>query len=214
MVWTKHKIVSVCKWLHQSGWLAACDGNVSALTEKGTLWITPSAVHKGFITAEDLCEVTLDNRVLSGKASSERLMHLEIYNSCPKAKAVVHAHPPTATAWSVAKPELQELPSKSLSEVILAVGSIPIVPYARPGTEDMGSVLKPFLPHNRVMILGCHGAVAWGETIEEAYNGIERLEHSAKVLMYALSMGGLSELPSEEISYLRGLRQKIGEKTL
>ncbi len=200
-------ILDVCHRLHVRGWLAACDGNIS-VRDGNRVLITPSARHKGFIKTSDLAEVTVDNKILRGTPSSERLMHLAIYKACPKAIAIVHAHPPISIAWSIAHPQLRELPSRCISEVILAVGAIPIVPYARPGTEDMGSVMLPYLPKYRAMILSRHGAVAWGETLEEAYMGIERLEHSAQILMHAQTMGGLTELPENEVRYLEGLRAK------
>ena len=95
-----------------------------------------------------------------------------------------------------------------------AVGSIPIVPYARPGTVDLGLALLPYLPHSRVMILARHGALCWGESLEEAYMGVERLEHAAKTMMYAQMLGGLSELPDEEVAFLRGQRALTGERIL
>jgi L-fuculose-phosphate aldolase len=55
-------------------------------------------------------------------------MHLTVYQNCPEARAVVHAHPPHAIAWSIARPDLQYLPADSISELILAVGDIPFVP--------------------------------------------------------------------------------------
>lgn len=206
-------ILDVCHRLHVRGWLAACDGNVS-VRDGSRVLITPSARHKGFLIPSDLAEVTVDNKTLSGKPSSERLMHLAIYRQCPKAVAVVHAHPPTAIAWSIAYPQLRELPSRCISEVILAVGAIPIVPYARPGTEEMGNVMADVLPHYRAMILARHGAVAWGESLEEAYMGIERIEHSAQILMHAQTMGGLTELPDDEVRYLQGLRAQMDGKIL
>jgi L-fuculose-phosphate aldolase len=141
-------------------------------------------------------------------------MHLEVYKRCPKAKAIVHAHPPTAIAWTVAKPDLRELPAEALSELILAVGRVPIAPYARPGTLDMGSVLAPFLPACRVILLARHGALSWGEDLEEAYNGMERLEHISQILKSASDLGGITSLPVEEVKVLREMRAKMGERTL
>jgi L-fuculose-phosphate aldolase len=214
----KSELIAVCRRLHEKNMLASADGNVSVRLENGEVLITPTGVSKSQLTPEDFARITLDNVILEGNPSGERLMHLEVFKKCPKAKAVVHAHPPTAVAWSVAHPDLKELPSRSLSEVILAVGSIPFVPYARPGTLDMGTLLHPFLPQNRVMILSRHGALSWGESLDEAYNGMERLEHSAWILYLAKSMGGLTELPESEIVELRKLRKeleiKYGGKTL
>lgn len=210
-----HQIVEICRRLHQRNLLAAADGNVSARfkNEHGEdcIWITPSGVVKGFMSVEQMAVLNMEGEVLAGKPSSESLMHLQIYRTCSQAQAVVHAHPPTAIAWTIAQPHLEKLPSECLSEVILATGEIPFVPYARPGTADMGNVLKPYLPHSRALILRRHGAVTWGNDLEEAYRGMERIEHSAQILATAQQLGGLHPLPAEEIHYLKELRKKIGD---
>lgn len=208
------QIVEICRRLNAKNLLASADGNISYRISDDKILITPTGKNKAHIKPEDIAVITLDNRVLSGKPSGERLMHLEVYRSCTKAKAIVHAHPPTAIAWSIAFPEDKELPSECISELILAVGSVPIAAYARPGTEDMGTVLRPFLPKSRVLILARHGALSWGEDLDEAYNGMERLEHSALILKSAKELGGLSRLPANEVQALRDLRKTLGDRTL
>jgi L-fuculose-phosphate aldolase len=207
-------IVEICRRLHGRNMLAAADGNISYRHSDEAILITPSGIGKAFMKPDQMAVMNIRGDVLKGQPSTERLMHLEIYRSCPKAKAVVHAHPVTAIAWSIAKPHLKKIPSDSLSEVILACGDIPFVDYARPGTQAMGDVLKPFLPGHRALILRRHGAVAWGEDLEEAYRGLERIEHSAQILAEAEKLGGLHPLPPEEVTYLYELRKKIGEKLL
>ena len=209
-----NQIVEICRRLHGRNMLAAADGNISYRISDQEILITPSGIAKGFMTADQMAVINLEGQILKGKPSTERLMHLEIYRTCPKAKAVVHAHPVTAIAWSIAKPNLKKMPSDCLSEVILACGDIPFADYARPGTSDMGTVLKSFLPEHRALILRRHGAVTWGEDLDEAYRGMERIEHSAQILAMAEKLGGLHPLPDEEIKYLYELRKKIGETLL
>lgn len=208
------RIVEICRRLHQRNLLSAADGNVSLRVSDNEIWITPSGLNKGFIDPEDLACIDIDNRVIQGRPSGERLMHLEVYRTCTEAKAIVHAHPPTAIAWSIARPELTELPADTMSEVILAVGRVPIAPYARPGTQAMGDVLRPLAPAHRVMILARHGALSWGESLDEAYNGMERLEAIAQILKAAHELGGLTSLPKEEIAALKAIRAQMGPQTL
>lgn len=208
------EIIEICSRLNSKNMLASADGNVSYRVSDDHILITPTGVNKAFLKPFDMAVIDIKNRIIKGKPSGERLMHLEIYRQCPQARCIVHAHPPTATAWSVAHPEMKELPADALSEVILAVGRIPVIPYARPGTESMGESLRPFLPRSRVMILARHGALSWGESIMEAYNGMERLEHSAMILKAAYELGGITSLPTEELEALRNIRAKTGEKTL
>lgn len=207
-------ICAACRRLHARNLLAAADGNVSALLDDGRIAITPSGVAKAGLEPADLAFMDRDGTVLSGSPSSERLMHLAVYRACPEARAVVHAHPPTAIAWSLAFPEQGFLPGDALPELILAAGAIPVVPYARPGTAAMGENLVPFLPEHRLMILARHGALAWGETLEEAYNGLERLEHACQILKAAHELGGARPLPASELEALRAARARGGRRLL
>ena len=209
-----HDILKICRLLHERDYIAGADGNVSFRLSNSEILITPSGKHKGFISESDIAVITIENRIVSGNPSGEREMHLEIYRQVPQAACVVHAHPPTAIAWSVARPHLKELPSKALSETILAVGRVPIASYARPTTSEMGDSIRALLPDNRVMILARHGAVSWGETAEEAYNGVERIEAISKILKLSEELGGITDLPSEEIAYLEKMRSGFGGRTL
>lgn len=208
------EIVTICERLHERNMLAAADGNISFRLSDDEILITPSGIAKAFMQPEQMAIVNLKGEILHGHPSSERLMHLEVFKTCPEAKAIVHAHPPTAIAWSIARPDLKKLPSECLSEVILATGDIPFVPYARPGTQQMADVLKTFLPKHKALILRNHGALAWGADLDEAYRGMERIEHSAQILMRAQQLGGLHALPAEEIKFLYELREKIGNVLL
>lgn len=209
-----NKIISICQKLHERNLLAAADGNISLRLPDNTIMITPSGKSKVDLKPEEMAVVDLEGNTLSGNPSSEKSMHLKVYNERPEAQAVVHAHPPTAIAWTVGQPELKFLPAECLSELILAVGALPIVPYARPGTENMGDVLVPYLSDYRALILARHGALSWGESIEEAHRGMERIEHVSEILYKAKLLGGLSTLPSDEVEHLREMRKKLGPTIL
>lgn len=208
------EIIKIGQRLNGKNMLAAADGNISYRISDDRILITPTAINKTALQLEQMAIINIHNEILRGKPSTERLMHLEVYKKCPNARAVVHAHPPTAIAWSIAHPNLKELPCEGLPRVILAVGGIPIVPYARPGTEDMGIELRPYLPHQRVMILARHGGLSWGEDLQEAYDGMERMEHSAQILKLSQDLGGISSMSAEEVQMLRSLRARSGGRTL
>ncbi len=201
-------------WLHSKNYLAAADGNFSVKIDNSSFWITASGVHKGFENPCPLARVSVNGDVLDGRPSTETSLHRMVYSEVPAAICVIHAHPPVAVAWSMARPDLKELDCTGFSEVILALGSIPIAPYARPGGESLAESVRPYLPKCRAIILGRHGALAWGESVEEALNGIERLEHAALILAHAEALGGSKSLPSSELEWLRGRRREMGERTL
>jgi L-fuculose-phosphate aldolase len=200
--------------LYARNLLAAADGNLSYRFDDGRIVMTPSGVSKANLKPADFAFLGPDGSVLSGRPSTERLMHLAVYRACPAARAVVHAHPPTAIAWSTVHPEHSFLPDDALPEIILAAGPIPVVPYSRPGTKAMAEVLQPYLPQRRLLILSRHGGLCWGESVEEATNGLERLEHVCQILLSAERLGGAKPLPMEEVRALRAIRQEMGPKVL
>lgn len=205
-------IIARGRSLHRRNLLAACDGNISVRLSDDRILLTPSGRNKAFLTSADLAVIGLDGRALRGSPSSEWRMHVAVYQVCPEARAVVHAHPPTAIAWTLAHPDLTELPADALPEAIVAAGRIPVVPYARPGTAEMGAFLLPYLPAHRLFVLAKHGGLCWGESLDEAYNGIERLEHVATILKIARELGGIAPLPADERSALYALRKRIAPR--
>jgi L-fuculose-phosphate aldolase len=204
------KVIQLCRKLHQQGFLAAGDGNVS-YRDGDRIVITPAGVSKASLHPSTMATMDLGGEVISGLPSSEKLMHLTVYKHCPQAVAVVHAHPPHAIALSIARPDWAWLPEGAMSELVLAVGAVPVVPYARPSTTGMGDNLVPFLPGCRALILSRHGVLCWGQSLEEASQGVERLEHTAKILCLALQMGSITELPESEVEALRDMRITLGE---
>ena len=201
-------LIKIAQELHSLRFLAGADGNISFKINEERIFITPSGLSKRSLKSSDLACITQKGKVLEGNPSSELLMHLTIYEKCPKAKAVLHAHPPTSIALSLSYPEMKNLPSDSLPELLLATDGIPIVPYARPSTQQMGDALLPYLPHYRSFILSRHGALTWGESLEEAFRGLERIEHSAEILYKSMILKKPSPLPEKELNALKEMRKK------
>jgi len=137
-------VVRVCRRLDDRGLIAGLDGNVSVRIDEARILVTPAGMPKGRCRAEDLVVVSLDGRRPSGSAapSTELRMHLRIYARRADVRAIVHAHPPVATAFGVAG---EGLVAPVLPEIILQVGSVPLVPYA---------------PHG--------GAGGWARTVRDA----------------------------------------------
>ena len=207
-------ILEVGRWLHARNLAAAGDGNISVRLSDGRILITPSGLNKARLRHGDIALLSADGRTVRGHPSSERGLHLVVYRHCHEARAVVHAHPPTAIAWTIAHPGATELPSRAMPEVILSAGAIPVVPYARPGSDALGDLVSEHLPHRRLIALARHGAVSWGETVAEAYDAMERLEHVAMILKAAVDFGGITELPDDEVEALEQMRSRLGQRIL
>jgi L-fuculose-phosphate aldolase len=205
----KH-IVEVCRWMYDRGYVVAWDGNVSARTSRDSILVTPAGACKGRLVAEDIVEVDYSGRVVRGDAepSSELPMHLMVYSSRVDVGAVVHAHPPVSTAFSVSGVPLAGC---ILPEVILNIGDIPVAKYATPGTEEVPASLEPVIGNHNAFLLSNHGTLTLGRTVEEAYYRLETVEHFARITHLARHLGGPRELTGAEARKLFSLSDKLGE---
>ena len=113
-------------------------------------------------------------------------MHLEVYRNRPDARAVVHAHPPTATGFAVAGIALDRA---VLAEVITTLGSIPIAEYATPSTEELPAAVRKYVKAHDGLLLANHGALALAGDVMSAYYRMETIEHFAKISLVARTLG-------------------------
>lgn len=202
----RRAIVAVCRRLDERGLVAGIDGNVSARLDDRTLLVTPSGVAKGRIDVDDLVAIAPDGTPRAGergRPSSEVRMHLAIYRSRHDVAAVVHAHPPAATGFAVAG---EGLVAPVLPEIILLAGSVPLVPYATPGTEALADQLHPYLADHDAFLLANHGATTVGSTLDAALHRMESLEHAARIILAARLLGNVTELTAEQAAALHAQR--------
>src|SRR6188472_1841641 len=162
-------IVEIGRRMYARGYTASNDGNISVRLGADRLLMTPKSVCKGFMTPAMMCITDLDGRKLEGERdpSSEMLMHLEVYRQRPDVKAVVHAHPPTATGFAVAGIALDKA---VLAEVLTTLGSIPIAEYATPSTSELPEAVRKYIKAHDGMLLANHGAVTCGDSVTSAYH--------------------------------------------
>ena len=197
----KQDIVCICRMLHRKNYLAATDGNVSVRLGDQLL-ITPSGVNKGIMEAEQILTVDLTGSVIAGagQPSSEIQMHLLAYRLRADVNAVVHAHLPYATACTLAGIDLLE---PFLPEVVITLGGIPTAPYATPGTAEVPEAIRAYVQEYDAILLARHGAMTVGRDVVDAYNKMEKLEHTARVVLAARLQGPLPPLSAAEVEKLR-----------
>src|SRR6478752_7925579 len=202
-------IVEVGRRLWERGYVASNDGNISVRLDDQRLITTPKSVSKGFMTPDMMVITDLDGRKIAGERepSSELLMHLEVYKNRPDARAVVHAHPPTATGFAVAGIPLDRA---VLAEVVTTLGSVPIADYATPSTKELPEAVRKYVKAHDGMLLANHGALTVGADLFAAYYKMETIEHFAKISLVARLLGGERLLSRQEVDRLQGLRGKYG----
>ena len=203
----RREIVRVCRRMYERGLIAGPDGNVSVRITYEHVLVTPRGFSKANVEENDLVLVTLEGKRIGGRhePSSEVAMHLAVYRAREDVNAVVHAHPPVATAFAVAG---IGLPGNVLPELAVQMGDVPIVPYATPGTDAMPDALTPFLPNYDAFLLANHGATTVGSTLAEAHQRMESLEHSANILLTARLLGRVNALGVEDARVLAEARRR------
>lgn len=200
-------LIKICRLAWQRGYMAATDGNISLRLEEDRLLMTPSGRSKALIGPEELLLLDMEGNLLEGEGapSAELGLHLLAYAKRPEAKAVLHAHPPLATALSSAGLELD---ISALPEALAGLGRVPTVPYASPGAlggDELARAVEPFLTGHHALILGHHGTLTLGPSLESAWALTEKLESAAQVFLAASALGGAQPLPLAEQERLRGL---------
>jgi L-fuculose-phosphate aldolase len=203
----RQEIVRIGRMIHDRGYVAATDGNLSVRLSDRRLLVTPTCMSKGLMKPADLIIVDSEGKKLAGKrdVSSEIAMHLLIYRLRPDVNAVVHAHPPTATGYAAAG---QPLNPALLSEVVIALEDIPLAEYGTPGTSELCDTLAPLVPRYQAILMSNHGVVTYGADLLTAYMHMETVEHFAKVALVAHILGSQHLLSEEDMRKLATAREK------
>lgn len=207
----KQEICEIGDRLYKRGFAAANDGNISYRISENQVLCTPTMICKGFMKPEDLCIVDMEGRQIAGvrKATSEIKLHLAIMKARPDIRAVVHCHPPHATAFGIAR---EAVPLCVLPEVEIFLGEVPIAKYETPGTQEFANTILPFVEKCNVIILANHGTVSFGDTVEKAYWYTEILDAYCRMLMLAKSLGRINYFTEPEVKALLDLKQRLGYK--
>lgn len=212
----REELVHVGRLLWEKGLIAATDGNISARLDDERILTTPSGLSKGFMKPEQMVITDMTGRKLNIhdpgsrglEPSSELLMHLEVYRQRPDVGAVVHAHPPITTAFTIAGISLAQC---VLPEVVMTLGSILTTQYATPSSAQGAEVVRELIRTHDALVLDRHGAITVGKTPTEAYTKMEKVEHTALVTLTARQLGRVGLLPPEEVRKLTAWRrQKLG----
>lgn len=203
----RRDICAIGSWVHEKSLVAATDGNISVRLDPQRVMTTPTLMSKGMLEPDDLVVVDMQGEQLLGrrKASSELPMHLLIYQRRPDVNAVVHAHPPTATGYAASGRALNQA---LVSEVVLALGCIPLAEYGTPGTEELTDALKPLIPLYDAVLMANHGVVTYGADLLTAFMRMETVEHFAKISLVAHQLGGAKLLSREEVGKLAEARER------
>lgn len=203
----RRELCQVGRWIHQREYVASTDGNLSLRLDPQRILTTPTLMSKGMMEPDDLVIVDYQGKKIHGRrnASSELAMHLLIYRRRPDVHAVVHAHPPVATGYAAAGLALNQA---LISEVVLALGCIPLAQYGTPGTPELSDALAPLIGQYDAILMANHGVVTYGADLLAAYMRMETVEHFARISLVTRLLGRQALLSREEVEKLGEARQR------
>ncbi len=189
-----------------------CDGNggnISARLGPDRFIITPTGVSKGFMTPDMLSMVDIKGNQLAGtwKRSSEFTTHAAIYETTPEAASVCHAHPCHAGAFAIK--ELQP-PARLIPELEVFVGQVAVAKYQTPGSPEIAASIRPLAPQHQSIIMGCHGVICWGKSVEDAYFKMEITDAYCRTIILAQSLPGSASIPCEKMDDLLAIKKSMG----
>jgi L-fuculose-phosphate aldolase len=206
----RQEIIRAGHKLWQRQYVDGNGGNISVRLGEQYVLCTPTMVSKEDMVPADICLSDLKGNILAGDRTrtSELLLHLEIYKANPRARAVVHCHPPYATAFAVAG---TTPPSGLITEYEIFIGPAAVAPYETPGTQAFAETVVPFVEQHNTILLTNHGIVCWADTVTHAEWLTEIFETCCKTYLLAKQVGKpLHVIPDEKINEILALKRRLG----
>jgi L-fuculose-phosphate aldolase len=205
----KEQMCEIGRRIWYKGFCAGNEGNHSYRIGPDRILCTPTGISKGFLKPEDICTVDMEGKQVAGKRkrTSEILMHLAIYKAREDVKAVVHSHPPHATAFAIAG---VELPTCIHPEAEVFLGAVKTAKYVTPGDTRLGESLLPYVKDTNTILLQNHGTVTYDVDLENAYYKLEIVDAYSRILLLAKSIGSIRPLDGQEMKELLDLKVRFG----
>lgn len=192
------QLVMIMNRIYQYGMTTTSGGNLSIRDESGDIWITPSGIDKGSLTRADINCVKPDGTILGPhKPSVELPFHRDIYRIRPDLRAIVHAHPPTLVAFSLAR----KIPDTHLvPDATLVCGNVAMAKYDVPGSEQLGkNIAEKFAEGHNTVILENHGVVCGSTNLFKAFMAFETLDFCGRLEIDAKKLGAPRSLTDAQI---------------
>jgi L-fuculose-phosphate aldolase len=205
----KEQICEIGRRIWIKGFCGGNEGNHSVRLGKDRFLVTPTGISKGFMKPDDVCLVDAKGNHIAGKRkrSSEFLMHAAIYQAREDVNAVVHSHPPHATAFAVAG---VDLPTCIHPEAEVFLGPVKTAKYVTPGDQRLAESIMPFVKDSNTVLLGNHGVVCFDASLEQAYYKLEIVDAYARILLLARQLGSVRTLSQSDMTELIQLKERFG----
>lgn len=212
----REQICLIGELMHRNGYIDGASGNISARLDTNHILATPSGLAKGFMSPEHLIIVDMAGERVDTptpanahlRPTSELLMHLECYRQRDDVQGVVHAHPPTAVALTIAG---YNFGACLIPEMVVILGIIPTAPYSTPSSVENRDAIRGLISEHDALMLAYHGSLTVAKTVWDAYLRLESLEHAAKILYMVEQLGGpKAAISPDQVEKLIAIRERLG----
>lgn len=200
------EVIRCAKRLDDKGMVNAYSGNIS-LVHEDLMYITPTGKGKDNLTEEMIAVLDASGNQVSGifRPTSETPMHRRVYKIRENIGGVIHTHAPYLTAYALCNKAVE---TRAYPEMMGNFGNFSVAPYGRPGTDEIIKGAVPILEKRDIVLLGNHGAISVGKTLEDALWKMEAAEAIAKTLFIAEHLGGQAALPDDECAFFFSLSDR------
>lgn len=204
----KKDIANFMARLYQRGLTTCSGGNISCRLPDNTILITPGGKDKGNLCPEDIghCDYNGENLVPQIKLSMETSLHLSIYKIRPDIFAIVHAHPPFASAFAACH---KTIPTHLLGESRALLGEVSLANYYLMGSPELALTTAHAFSKSNAVVMANHGVITTGKTLFTAYDRMEVLETTAKNAFICQLIGGEISIPATELAKIDNLFENI-----
>ncbi len=206
----REEIIRVGRKLWQRQYVDGNGGNISVRLGQQYVLCTPTMMCKADMQPADICLSDLEGNIIAGDRlrTSELMLHLEIYKANPTARAVVHCHPPHATAYAATH---TAPPNNFITEFELFIGPVAVAPYETPGTRAFAETIIPYVQDHNTILLANHGIVCWSDTVTHAEWLVEILDTYCRTILTAQQIGRpLIPIPEEKINDILATKRRLG----
>ncbi len=204
------EIIHVGRKLWERQYVDGNGGNISVRLGAKYILCTPTMMSKRDLEPADICLSDLEGNILAGDRprTSELLLHLEIYKANPRARAVVHCHPPYPTAFAITG---SAPPVGLIPEYEIFIGPVAVTHYETPGTQAFAETVLPYVHDHNTILLSNHGIVCWSDTVTHAEWLVEILDNYCKTYLIAQQIGKpLNFIPDDKIKDILALKRRMG----
>lgn len=194
----KQEIIATCRAMERIGHFVGTWGNVSARVPEGFL-VTPSRIGYDVIQPTDIVTVSLDGKIIDGhrRPSSETGVHRLVLNKKPSVGAIIHSHPPYASAVAC----LQRSIPVFVEDVAQIIGGeVKCTRYVPAGQHhNLAEEVARTIGEENAVLLANHGALICGRNLNEAFVACQILEKAAQMMLLTAPQGGPLPIAPEHL---------------